>query len=403
MVYFRAGVRPAVVHAYARHLLSIDLELKDYKQSVPAGLLASVLLLAACWQCSLSAACGHVRNTPSHETVRKALFACLPARPRDLLDRIVGLLHHSLPDHLRDRTLPFVLDIHRRPYYGKSTRGSSKGQEKKSTKKAFAYATLAVLSPEGRFSVGLMQFRQYMRLTTILERLLEQAAGAGLWPSYLLLDKEFYAAEVIDWLQRHQVAFLMPAKRSSSKTGGNAYLFAASRAVGWYQYSWTTRLRRWDFKKHKRMRKPEKVTVTVQMCVARHPKKDKRLVYASWGLGKAWSPAQVVQTYRKRFGIEVKYRQMGQCLAVTTSRDERVRLLLVGVALLLCNVWAYLHSEVYSLGALGERQLRLSLCRLRVLCRDLAGVIATSLGGIVDGWPAQRPLPARLAPFANAS
>ena len=75
MVYFRAGVRPAVVHAYARHLLSIELELKDYKQSVPAGLLASVLLLAACWQCSLSAACAHVRNTPSHETVRKALFA----------------------------------------------------------------------------------------------------------------------------------------------------------------------------------------------------------------------------------------------------------------------------------------------------------------------------------------
>jgi hypothetical protein len=128
------------------------------------------------------------------------------------------------------------------------------------------------------------------------------------------------------------------------------------------------------------MRKPQKVAVTVQMCVAQHPRKDEKLVDASWGLGKGWSPWQVVQTYRKRFGIEVKYRQMGQCLAATTSGNERVRLLLLGVALLLCNVWAYLHSEVYSLGVLGERRLRLSLCRLRVLCRDLAAVIATYCG-----------------------
>jgi putative transposase len=402
MMYFRAGVRPAVVHAYARHLLSIELALRDYKQSVPASLLASVLLLAACWQTSLSCACEHVRGTPSRETVRKALFACLPPRPCDLLERIVQLLRRSLPEHLRDRFLAFVLDIHRRPYYGKSTRGSSKGQEKKSTKKAFAYATLAVLSDEGRFTVGLMQVRQYMHLTTILARLLQQAAAAELRISYLLLDKEFYAAEVIDWLKRHAVAFLMPALCKQGKNGaGNAHLFDPATAVGWYEYSWTARLRRWDFKSHKRMRKSDKLTVTVKMCVAREPKKNKRLVYASWGLGK-WSPAEVVKQYRRRFGIEVKYRQMGQGMAVTTSRDERVRLLLVGVALLLCNVWAYLHSEVYSLGALGERRLRLSLCRLRVLCRDLADSIATSLGGKVDDWPSQHPLPDRFAPFAHA-
>jgi DDE family transposase len=403
MHHFQSTVRPAVVHAYARHLLLTDLELRDYKQSLPAGLLASVLLLCACWQCSLSAACQLTRGTPSRETARKALFACLPPRPRDLLDRVVRLLHDSLPEHLGRRPLPFVLDLHRRPYYGKSTRGTSRGQEKKSTKKAFAYATLAVLSPEGRFTVGLLPFRQYMRLTTVLRRLLAQAAEAGLSISYLMVDQEFYSAEVIAWLKRHGVAFLMPAKRRDGKKG-NGWLYAATTQVGWYEYSWTSRPRRHDFKTGQRARKKGLVvTVAVRMCVARHPKKEgERLVYASWGLSK-WSPATVVAEYRRRFNIEVTYRQLGQCLAVTTSRDERVRLLLVGVALLPCNVWAYLHAEVFSRGALGERRLHLSLCRLRQLCRDLAEAIATTLGGTARGWPAQRPLPARLAAFADAA
>ncbi len=403
MHQFKSTVRPAVVHAYVRHLMQIDLELRDYKQSLPAGLLASVLLFAACWQCSLSAACGYVKGTPSRETVRKALHACLPRRPQELADRLVKMLHDSLPWHLGNRPLPFALDIHRRPYYGKFTKGTSRGKEKQSTKKAFAYATLVAFSDSGRFTVGLMQFRQYMRLTTVLERLLQQASDAGLRVARLLLDKEFYSAEVIDWLKRHDVAFLMPAKRKEGKGGnGNGHLFAAATPVGWYEYGWTSRPRRHDFKTGKRARKGGlTVTVTVRMCVARHPKKDERLVYASWGLGK-WSPAQVVREYRRRFGIEVKYRQMGQSLARTTSRDERVRLLLVGVALLLCNSWAHLHGEVFSQGPVGKRQVYLGLLRLRQLLLTLGMHLATLLGGLVDAWPSQRPLPPAFAAFENA-
>ena len=43
--------------------------------------------------------------------------------------------------------------------------------------------------------------------------------------------------------------------------------------------------------------------------------------------------------FRKRFGIETSYRQLGEGLAQTTSRDRRYRLLRVGLALLLRNVW----------------------------------------------------------------
>jgi hypothetical protein len=397
MRHNQCTLKPALVHAYAQQILMAELELRDYKQAVPAGLLASLLLLAACWQCALSAACLLARDTPSHESVRKALHACLPPRPRDLLERLLAALRRTLPDHLGRRPLPFALDMHRRPFYGDgTTKGCTRGKRKQGTRKAFAYATLAALAPEGRFTVGLVPLRPSLRNVTVVGRLLGQAAAAGLSVSYLLLDKEFYAAEVIDWLQRHGLAFLMPAVRRP----GNRHLFAADHPVGWCRYSWETLLRRRDFQTGKTHRK-QKLRVEVNMCVARHPKKDEVLVYASWGLG-SWPPAAVVQAYRRRFGIEVSYRQLGQCLARTSSRNERVRLLLVGVALLLGNLWAYLHAEAFSRGALGERRLGLPLLRLLALRMGLALAILTTLGGLVDDWLAQRPLPEELTELENA-
>ena len=139
-----------------------------------------------------------------------------------------------------------------------------------------------------------------------------------------------------------------------------------------------------------------RLTVVVRLCVARHQTDGKPLVYAAWGLG-PWPPAAVVQEYRRRFGIEVQYRQLGQCLARTSSRSERYRLLLVGVALLLCNLWAQLHSEVFARGALGERQRHLQCLRLAELTAALAACIASLFGGYVSQWSIQRPLPEHLA------
>jgi putative transposase len=305
------------------------------------------------------------------------------------------MLRQSLPEHLGRTPRVMALDLHQRPYYGKkNTRGCTLRKKKASTKKSFTYATLAVLDRAGRFTVGLLATRPHMRLTTVVGTLLDQAADAGLSIAYLMLDKEFYSAEVIALLQKRQVAFLMPAQRKGSNGQGNSWLFAASTAVGWHDYSWTTQPRRMDFKANKRRKKGE-LSVQVRMCVARHQANGKPLVYASWGLAAGWSAAQVVQAYRRRFGIEAKYRQLGQCLARTSSRNERLRLLLVGVALLLCNLWAWLHSELFSTGPVSERQLRLGLLRLSELIAAVAAVAAALFGGYLDEWPTQRPLPSR--------
>jgi putative transposase len=391
MRHSQCTLRASEVHAWARQLLLAELSLRDYKTSLPAALLAKLLLVAACWQASLSCVCAFVPHAPSHETVRKALKAALPPRPRDLRERLRALLRQSLPGHLGDVPRVMALDLHQRPYYGRATRGMTRRKRKAGTRRSFTFATLAVLDRCGRFTCGLLLTRPYMRLTTILEELFAQARQAGLSASRVLLDKEFYSAEVIAWLQQRDLPFLMPAQRKGSQPDcGNHRFFAKETAVGFYEYTWTTRPRRRDFRTGKRYLSGA-LTVRVTLCVGRHWRSGKPLVYASWGLV-GWSPAQVVQEYRRRFGIEVSYRQLGQCLAATSSRDERVRLLLAGVALLLGNLWAWLHSEALGTGPRGAQERRLARLRLTVLVRVL--LLLSVAGQAPDPvWTTQRPLP----------
>jgi hypothetical protein len=399
MRYNQSTLKASTVHAYANHLLRQTLEVESHQPALSLGVVASVLLLAACWQTSLTGACRLVKEPPSHRHVRNSLYACLPPRPRDLLARLLAMLWQTLPDYLRRVPRVMAVDLHQRPYYGKkSTKGCTLRQKKKSTRKSFTYATLAVLDRCGRFTAGLLPTRPTMRLTTILEQLLLQAAEVGLTISYLLLDKDFYCAEVIAFLQKRGVAFLMPAKKKGKKAGcGNHHLFQTNCPVGWYDYTWETPIRRWDFKTMKKHTRGS-LKVTVRMCVACTRGSAERRVYASWGLLK-WSPAQVVQEYRRRFGIETKYRQLGQCLAVTSSRCERLRLLLVGIALLWCNLWAYLHAEAFSHGPVSARTLHGAALRLLDLIVAVATVIATRFGGWIDDWLTQQPLPPKLAAF----
>ena len=73
---------------------------------------------------------------------------------------------------------------------------------------------------------------------------------------------------------------------------------------------------------------------------------------ASWGLRP--SAAQWVhETYRRRFGIESSYRQLHQARIRTCTRSPLLRLLYVAIALILRNVWVWLHREVLAQGRRG--------------------------------------------------
>ena len=230
-----------------------------------------------------------------------------------------------------------------------------------------------------------------MRLTTVVTRLLQQAALLGMAPDYLLLDSGFYAAGVFRQLQRRGVPFITPMPRRGRKPdGGTRRFFRRGTASGWYEYSWETP-RRVRERGSKRRRQRGTVTARVRVAVQHKKNKKEPLVFACWGL-QGWGVRRVARTYRRRFGIEAGYRQVGQCLAMTSSQDERVRLLLVGLSLLLQNVWMHLNGEV-----LGRRRGRHSGQRrkrlpLPLLVLWLLVVLARQLRLRLE-MPAQRRIP----------
>jgi len=85
-------------------------------------------------------------------------------------------------------------------------------------------------------------------------------------------------------------------------------------------------------------------------------------LYATWGV-RDRSLGWIKKTYRGRFGIESSYRQLNQARIRSSTRNPVLRLLFVGVALVLRNVWVWLHAEVIALPRQGARVLKPGLLR----------------------------------------
>jgi putative transposase len=104
----------------------------------------------------------------------------------------------------------------------------------------------------------------------------------------------------------------------------------------------------------------------------------------------------VRQADRARFGIETSYRQMNQAKVTTTTRNPLVRLFLVGVALILRNVWVGLHWDLLSAPRKGGREVRLDRLRFKTLLLWLLHAAEKQFGRW-DLTHIERKLPAGLA------
>src|SRR3954463_14138948 len=335
------------VHRAAAEYLQAHLKFKDYKRKTSAQVLWSLLLAAAARITSLSDACGRLGDAPSDETAREALLATLPdyaALQRQLNAALAG----HLPKALRNHPQRLAIDLTLIPYHGQPFGDPAevyRAQAKDGTSHFHAYATAYVVRKGQRYTVALTGVSKGEPLKDVAQRLLRQAASVGVRPRLLLLDRGFYSVALVRYLQAARVPFLMPVVchgRSPKHPNGpsGSYVFRTWKTSGWSTHTLS------DAKER---------TATVAICVKcrnyrgqwkRHGRQA--LIYAYWGYQPA-SPEAVFQVYRLRFGIETSYRQMHEGRIRTTTRNPVVRLLYVGIALVLRNLWVWLHYEVLSL------------------------------------------------------
>jgi putative transposase len=302
--------------------LADALGLTDYSPAAPRAAVARALLLAAALTRAVSAVARRAAGA-GRETVRRALRAALPDDPAAVEARLARGLHAQLPRRFGRRGVPIAIDTHRRPYYGdrRRTPGVCGGPRKASAAWFWGYATAVALAPGGRHTLALTAVRRADTPAAVVERVLTQVGRAGVRVRYVLLDRGFYASGVIAALQRRRLRFVLPMPRGRRA----AAPFWHPQARGWF-----------DHRVRSRRRRAEDVRVRVAVCPG--PDRRRPRVFAcSAGFG---SVPRVALRYRRRFGIEASYRQLGECLARTTTRDARVRLVLVGVALLIRAWWA---------------------------------------------------------------
>jgi len=382
------------VHRAAAEHLQAHLRFRDYKRKTPAPVLWSLLLAAAARITSLSDACGRLRDAPSDETARKALLATLPDYA-ELQRRLNAALAGHLPVPLRKRPQRLAMDLTLIPYHGQPFGDPDevyRSQAKDGTSHFHAYATAYVVRQGQRYTVALTGVTKGEPLKDVVQRLLRQAASVGIRPRLLLLDRGFYSVAVVRYLQAARVPFLMPVVchgRSPKQPGGptGSYVFRTWKTSGWSTYTLS------DAKER---------TATVSICVKCRNYRGQwnrrgrqALVYAYWGY-RPPSPDAVFATYRLRFGIETSYRQMHEGRIRTTTRRPAVRLLYVGIALVLRNVWVWLHYTVLAMPRRGGRVILLERLRWETLLLWLLHV-AEEVFGVADVTYTERDVEYELA------
>jgi hypothetical protein len=378
-----SNVSSGHVQAIAESWLSKAFEIKGSGCKCTSEAVWQVVLLAAARTCSLFAACRDLALAPSDDAVRNCLHANLPKRARTLETRFEPVLRAHLPSSFRRRSWKVAIDWHLSPYHGLPLQSANelyRGQSKSGTSRFHAYGTACVIENGYRYTLAATCIPGNESPRLVLERLLDRIAGSGIRIRYLLLDRQFFAAPIIAFLQARNVPFLMPlALRGRKPRKGRGQPTNLRQP---------TKLR--DFLKHPAGRRHftwsvKRTTVTFDVVVAyksyRHDpsqkRRHKRLLYAAWRV--AGEPQTIRELYRLRFGIESSYRQLRQARIYTCTRSPVDRLYFVLVSLVLRNIWVWLHWTYLADRHAGARIIRPNRLRYRRMLDWIAKVIDSLL------------------------
>jgi hypothetical protein len=350
------------VQQWALTWLCEAVRLKDRGRKCTAAVVWSIVLRAAAQMISVSAACRDLCHAPSDEAVFTALQAGLPKTLRALENQLHAALTANLPTRVRKRAWPVAIDWQLVPYYGEPLASRNELYRSKpslGTTKFHAYATACIVSRGVRYTLAATWVRRHESKVTVLRRLLARLRELGLKIRRLLLDAAFYSLPVTALLQSQRIPFLMPAvirgRRPQPGTRATGLRAIRRQRAGWYPHLLV----------HKQQR------VRLSICVAyrsyKHHtdgrQKSRKLLFAAWGV--SGRPTEIRELYRQRFGIESSYRQRRQARITTCTRNPHLRLVFFVVALLLRNLWVWIHEQLLSAGPVDDLQVHLERLRFR--------------------------------------
>jgi hypothetical protein len=365
------------VHRWTLQWLLDARLLKERGRLCTPAVVWSLLLRAAARLTSVFAACRDLANAPCQQAVFDALEAGLPRTLRVLEKRLnTALVGTSISRRLRRRAWEMAIDFHLVPYYGEPDQRRNElytSKPKQGTSRFHAYATVCIVQYGERYTLALTWVRRGEKTVTVLRRLLARIREIGLKIRYLLLDRAFYCLPVIAWLQEERLPFLMPVmfrgRKPNKKQAPKGLHAIKLKKAGWYPHTLT------------RGTQTAKISVCVTYRSYRDRKtkkrRNKKLLFAAWRV--RGNPTEIRERYRKRFGIESSYRQLRQARIATCTRKPHLRLVFIAVALMLRNMWVWIHATLLADGDGDSKTLRLERLRFKQLLDWLAQTVVALL------------------------
>jgi len=338
-----------VSEALLKKHLSLDVD--GYKLTTEMAL--NVLLKAAIEKRSIEAVCADLAAVVDSNTLREALNRELSVTDlRQHEAEFNAALADCLPPQMPRRGLEMALDFHDEPFYGKSEglrAYTVRGEAQDGTTYFWRIATLYVIWRQVRFTLALSYVLPEDTTLAVLQRLLARRATLGFAPKVLYLDKGFASGAIIRYLQDEARLPTIIACPIRGQSGGTRALCRGRKAYRTtYTFSDGTTT-------------PLAVVPTLKRQRPSGRCKRTWLVFIVIHLD--WTARKVQQRYRRRFGIEASYRQLGQVRAHTNSRNPALRFFFLALALLLIDLWVCLRC--LATRALGPGPFRLDSDRFR--------------------------------------
>ena len=309
-----------------------------------------VLLAAAVERTTVETICDELEG-PSANTVRTALKGMLPddGRTTALENLLNEMLVSHLPEELLTKKLPCAADLVYIPYHGQHEEDDEairRGMAKSGTTHFHCYATLYTVKHNKRYTLALTLVRRSEKVLDVLQRLLNRVKDLEMGIKRLFLDRGFDNNAVISFLKEQPFPTII-ALTIRGKEGGTRALLKGRKS---YVTTYTRRSTTYP---------TETFAVHVACKYAKGRYKRQGLCrFAYIVIGKlGLHPLQIYHEYRLRFGIETSYRLMNLVRARTTSKSSTLRLLYVGVALTMLNLWVFVKWTYVTRPRRGARQV----------------------------------------------
>ena len=318
------------VHRMLLETLQTHLSLKTEGYRCTTEQVLNILVRAAAEGSSLEAVCSDQPSGINGNTLREHLNMALDVMQlRQQEAEMNQALASTIPPAMPRGGLEVAIDSHDEPFYGKTPElltYTCKAQAKDGTSRFFRIASAYVIWREVRLTLALTYVLPEDDLPGVVRRLLYRLAHLGFHATVLYTDKGFCSGGVIRHLQQVGQAAVLACPIRGKRGGIRALCRGRGSRVTEYRFTDGTLAR-------------------LALVLTRVPDKTrrKRHKWLAFVLVKLnWTPHQVYQKYRRRFGIECSYRLLRQVKVLTNSRNPALRFFLLGLGLMMQNVWVLL-------------------------------------------------------------